>query len=237
MRRGFVVSAFALLLLAAAPDESVRSERVRVSSGGPTVAVAGRIKGWESVTYRIAARRGDRLTVRLKSTSLSNYFNITAPGADSALFIGSTEGDRFSGILPASGDYAIAVYLMRNAARRGTVSTYTLSVGLTGDSAVGGDVLVPGTPYHATAQIACGPATARRPSLCSAGVVRRGSGSATVHITLPGGGEQILVFRDGRPILATPDRIRAIARANDKTAITLESGWRFDIVDAFINGG
>ena len=34
------------------------------------------------------------------------------------MFVGSTSGNRFSGVLPTDGDYAIRVYLMRNAARR-----------------------------------------------------------------------------------------------------------------------
>ena len=40
------------------------------------------------------------------------------PGAEEALFNGSVEWDRYSGALPASGDYTAGVYLMRNAARR-----------------------------------------------------------------------------------------------------------------------
>ena len=49
------------------------------------------------------------------------------PGAEEALFNGSVEWDRYSGALPASGDYTagmplwqdrLFIYLMRNAARR-----------------------------------------------------------------------------------------------------------------------
>jgi hypothetical protein len=56
------------------------------------------------------------------------YFNVLVPGGDSALFVGSTSGETFEGTLPADGDYTVRTYLMRNAARRGESSDYTLDI-------------------------------------------------------------------------------------------------------------
>jgi hypothetical protein len=59
----------------------------------------------------------------------ANYFNIIAPGkADEAMFIGSTSGNQYEGVLPASGDYKVRVYLMRSAARRDEVANYRLEM-------------------------------------------------------------------------------------------------------------
>jgi hypothetical protein len=44
------------------------------------------------------------------------------------MFIGSTSGNQFEGILPANGDYKIRVYLMRSAARRGEAADYRLEM-------------------------------------------------------------------------------------------------------------
>ncbi len=72
------------------------------------------------------------MTVTLKPSNRSTYFNVIAPGADSAMFIGSTEGNKFSGSLPKSGDYIVQVYLMRNAARRNEASSYSIDFKIAG---------------------------------------------------------------------------------------------------------
>jgi hypothetical protein len=73
------------------------------------------------------------MTVTLKGSNASNYFNVLPPGSSGdAIFIGSSEGNEFKGELPADGEYRIRVFLMRNAARRNEVSNYTLKVGITG---------------------------------------------------------------------------------------------------------
>jgi hypothetical protein len=70
--------------------------------------------------------------VTLKTSNASNYFNVIAPDAGEALFVGSASGGEFTGALPASGDYTIRVYLMRNAARRNEAGNYTLTVQIVG---------------------------------------------------------------------------------------------------------
>jgi hypothetical protein len=53
---------------------------------------------------------------------------ITAPGAQSAMFTGTDNANRFEGPVPASGDYAIDVFLMPKAASDGQAANYTLTV-------------------------------------------------------------------------------------------------------------
>lgn len=75
------------------------------------------------------------MRLSLKTNRFSNYFNVSAPGADEAMFIGSTSGNNFSATAPVAGDYTARVYLMRSAARRGTVANYTLVIDLGAKSA------------------------------------------------------------------------------------------------------
>ncbi len=71
--------------------------------------------------------------MRVSLESKKAFINIFEPGkgvGDGAMFIGSTEGANYTGILPKSGTYTIQVYLMRNEARRGTSAPYTLHMGI-----------------------------------------------------------------------------------------------------------
>src|SRR4029453_10351527 len=68
------------------------------------------------------------MRVTLKTTDPSSYFTVSAPGAQEAMFIGSTSGNTFTTKLPSSGDYTVNVYLMRNAARRKDVANYTVTI-------------------------------------------------------------------------------------------------------------
>lgn len=86
------------------------------NKGASNATLEGQIKGRESVDYVLGAREGHFMNVSMTTDNTSNYFNIIPPGkADEALFVGSIAGNQFDGILPASGDYKIRVYPMRNA--------------------------------------------------------------------------------------------------------------------------
>jgi hypothetical protein len=126
---------FALILLqgagAWAADE-VREQRVEFPKGKTGVVLTGSIKGYASVKYKLSAAAGQTMTVSLKTSNRSNYFNIQAPGQGDALFVGSTSGERFSGTLPKNGEYIVDVYLMRNAARRNEVAKYSINFQITG---------------------------------------------------------------------------------------------------------
>jgi hypothetical protein len=118
------------LTVPAAAQQGPRTERVQFAPGATAKAISGSIKGYAAVDYIVGAKAGQTLSVKLKTSNASNYFNVTAPGADAALFVGSTSGGEYTGVLPSSGDYKVSVYLMRNAARRGESAKYTLTVGV-----------------------------------------------------------------------------------------------------------
>lgn len=128
-----------LLLLAAlgsaAPVQAQapsRTQSVQFARGTSSITLRGTIRGDASVDYVVAARAGQTLTVSMRTTNRSAYFNILPPRSEQAIFIGSTSGTRYSGRLTQTGDYRVRVYLMRNAARRGERADYNLTVGVEG---------------------------------------------------------------------------------------------------------
>jgi hypothetical protein len=121
-----LAAAVVLLAAPAAAQDGIRTERVKFAAGASSATIKGKLHGSETVDYILGARRGQHMTVKLAARNRSMYFNVLVPGGDSALFVGSTSGDAFEGTLPADGDYVVRAYLMRNAARRGESSDYTL---------------------------------------------------------------------------------------------------------------
>ncbi|NJO67495.1 MAG: DNA breaking-rejoining protein [Rhodospirillales bacterium] len=101
---------------AALAESDIRTERVQFAAGATSANVEGTIKGYETVDYLLGARKGQSMNVSMATDNTANYFNILAPGeTDTAFFIGSTSGNQFEGVLPATGDYKVRVYMMRSA--------------------------------------------------------------------------------------------------------------------------
>ena len=124
--------------LACAQD--IRQERVRFAAGETGATIEGRIKGYESIDYVIGASEGQRISIAFETSNASGYFNLLPPDIETAIHVGSINGNDYDGVLPGSGDYRIRVYLMRNAARRNEVADYVLDVEISpGGSNAGGD--------------------------------------------------------------------------------------------------
>ena len=129
----FPAAAIAFLALAAQADTpGIREVPVHFQKGESGATLKGKLKGDETVDYTLAAKAGQSMVVTMKASSTSAYFNVLPPGSETALFVGSTSGERFEGTLPADGVYRIRVYLMRSAARRNASTSYTLDVGVSG---------------------------------------------------------------------------------------------------------
>jgi Bacterial SH3 domain len=109
-----------------------RNARVEFSRGQSSTTIRGSIRGYDGINYRVNVRGGQRLAVTMDSSNASNYFNILGPDGGEALFNGSISGNFADVIVPASGDYVVQVYLMRNAARRNEQARFTLRIEVTG---------------------------------------------------------------------------------------------------------
>ena len=109
----------------------IRTERVQFARGAESAVVEGSITGYQTVDYRFGASAGQTMNVSLATDKGANYFNVLAPGeTETPLFVGSSSGSRFEGVLPARGDYTVRVYLMRSAARRNEVANYRLEIAI-----------------------------------------------------------------------------------------------------------
>lgn len=100
---------------------------------GASVELNGAVKGGVGMSYTVHADAGQHLHLALKAAKGATLFNVYAPGTgpgDEAIFRGDVGGN--TAVLDAkqAGDYRIDVFQMRSAARRGTVSSFTLTVGL-----------------------------------------------------------------------------------------------------------
>jgi|WetSurMetagenome_2_1015567.scaffolds.fasta_scaffold71785_2 hypothetical protein len=229
--------------IAATADSGARSESVHFTKGATSTVIKGQVKGDHYIDYQVRASAGQTLNVELKTSNASSYFNINPPGSgDVAMFIGSTSGNRFSGVLPTDGDYSIRVYLMRNAARRNEVANFTLTVGVTGQALVATpaarDALIPGTPFHASAKLACVPPFGFNTRECEAFVIRRGfDGTATVEVRWGDGLKRRILFVKGKPVAAdSPEALTAV-RTGDVSIVSFGSDERYEIPDAFLSGG
>ncbi|MDO8051422.1 hypothetical protein O3301_23415 [Janthinobacterium sp. SUN211] len=110
--------------------DAVHKETVELTAGKAALSVKGKIKGYATAEYTLAGKAGQTLGVKLKTNQPSNYFNLRQAGQEDALFIGSSGGNSYEATLPADGEYTVQVYLMRNAARRNAVASYSLEMRL-----------------------------------------------------------------------------------------------------------
>jgi hypothetical protein len=135
----FAVGLTALIGLSQAVPARAQTTTQQVSfpAGSEGTTLAATITGDEAVRYVLSASAGQRMSVEMRTTNASAYFNITAPGATEALHIGSVAGNSYDGILPTGGKFAVDVYLMRNAARRGETAEFTISFKITGAGSFG----------------------------------------------------------------------------------------------------
>ena len=95
--------------------------------------INGVIAGRQRIDHGFDARRGQTVSVRFQPSNAAAFFDVIAPSGR-ALYVGQAQDSpgRFNAQLAETGEYAIRVYLRRDAARRGETSRFRLSVSLTG---------------------------------------------------------------------------------------------------------
>jgi hypothetical protein len=226
--------------------DAIESKPIQFAKGASSATLKGSLKGDKVIDYKLRAQAGQTMSVTLKTSNASNYFNVLPPGSkDVAIFVGSTSGNEWTGPLPAEGEYSIRVYLMRSAARRNETARYTLTVGIAGNAAVApalgaapaGDGKVKGTPYHATGQVPCSIGNAPQGSAqCDFGVIRGKPGNADVHVTPPGGFQRVLTFAAGKVTADSGTSVKA-TKDGDLWAVDVNDYEHYRIPDAVISGG
>lgn len=122
----------------AAGTAPATSNSVSVATGGASTTAApprqqftGSVTGDAMVRHRFSAEAGQTITVTREGTGVMPYFNLTPPGgaAGDQLFVGAmSDGQRWSGKAPTSGDYTIEVYQRGQAKDGGQTHRYTITV-------------------------------------------------------------------------------------------------------------
>ncbi len=180
---------FALTTLLASGMVSAQDERretVRFPGDSTVAEISDRISGYESVLYEVYAREGQTLEVSLRPDNRSANFNIYVPGrgfGDEALYVSETGGHEYQGDLWITGPHTIAVFLSRNAARRGETANYDLVVSL---EEAGGSARAGGTRSRAESD--CLDAVAGQVGRNDLRVIsaEMGENSTTILVEVPG---------------------------------------------------
>ena len=223
--------------------EPIKVQQISFTVGASSATVKGSISGDKIVDYRLRAKAGQTMSVKLKTNNASNYFNVLPPGSESAVFIGSTSGNEWTGTLTADGEYTVRIYLMRSAARRNAKANYVLTVGIRGGSTAAAsshDAKVAGTQYHATGNIPCSTAAGQPTGSCSFGVTREGHGTGMVTVTKPDGRNRAIFFKKGKATgydQSQADTGKFSAKKQGDLSIIHIGQERYEIPDAVIWGG
>jgi hypothetical protein len=221
---------------------AIETQRVTFAAGADSILLKGQLKGDQTLDYKLRAGAGQTLTVELKGSNMQNYFNVMPAGSENALFIGSSSGNSFRGLLPSDGDVRVRLFLMRPAARRQEASNYSLRLGIIGAPLVplpaSRDALLPGTPYHAATEVPCGSGGSAKVARCTAFVIRRANNSATVVVTSPAGQQRQFLFVQGKAVASDQPESLAVQRRGDVSLLRLGDNFEFyEIVDALVLGG
>ena len=234
---------FPLSAVAAEEGGTTHRQAIQFTKGKSSAQVRGSIKGDGDAEYTLNARAGQTLAVALKTSNASAYFNVIPLGSKGvAMFIGSSSGSEAKLLLPVDGSYVVQVYLMRNAARRNESATYTLDVAVTGQPLAplpsAQDALVPGTRFHATADVPCQMLGRAAGASCKAGVIRRGrDGTATVELRGANALVRNVLFVKGQPVASDSAQPMTSSRQGDVVTVRFGSDERYDLPDALLTGG
>jgi hypothetical protein len=238
-----------LLLAALSPaaraEGDIRTERVQFAKGASSAVVAGTITGYQTVDYVLGASKGQSMNVSMATKNSATYFNILSPGeTEIAFFNGSVSENQFEGVLPATGDYKIRVYMMRSAARRNEKANYQLEMIVSGRpqaTAASSATAGKSAHYDATGKAPCASRKGQPMGQCDFGVTRTGNGDATVVITQPDGRKRTIVFAGGRAtgadISQADGNVAFSAQREGDLNLIRVGDERYEIPDAAVSGG
>lgn len=243
--RRLVAGVLTVGVACAVASTAIETRPIQFAKGASSATVQGTIQGDQTIDYKVSARAGQTMSVKLATRHGANYFNVLPPGSrDVAIFVGACGGSEWTDALPSGGEYTVRVYLMRSAARRNESASFVLTVGVTGSgdatSALGkalpGDAKVKGTPYHATGPLPCAMGNAPMGSTpCEFGVIRGKPGNAEIHIKAADGVERVLTFI-GDKVTSGSNKLKAM-KSGDLWTIEVNDYEHYQVSDSVVSGG
>jgi hypothetical protein len=129
-KSAFFCGGFLVLLTCAAPafaqnGGKAEPNKIEFKRGTTSTTINGVVHGDEEAEYTLAARQGQRLTIKLTSTPVkSSVFQLLGPDNDTLGLEFDANFD-YSGVLPKTGDYFISV--KRPTSAKGT-SKYKMTI-------------------------------------------------------------------------------------------------------------
>src|SRR5881394_2182846 len=113
-KSAFICGCFAFLLFTAAPafgqhGGKAEPQRIEFKRGATSTSLRGSVRNDEQYEYVLAAKKGQRLTIKITSTPVkSSVFQILGENNDT-LGLEYDANFNYSGVLPKTGDYFISV--------------------------------------------------------------------------------------------------------------------------------
>lgn len=117
-----------LVLVPMIAISQVTTKKVVFPRGKSGTTITGVCKGEQTIEYILSLGPDQALAVDMKTNVNACYFNLIAPNGDFLLAGERDDLKKFKATVTAPGDYKIQVYNMRSVARRGTPSSYTLTI-------------------------------------------------------------------------------------------------------------
>jgi hypothetical protein len=230
------LSLLAIVALPAGAGPDIRQENVQFQKGQSSASVKGSVRGQGVVDYRLRAAAGQTLEVTMEASKTSAYFNVLPPGEETALFIGSTSGNRFAGELPRDGDYTVRVYLMGNAASSNQTANFNLEFRIAARAGAKGPPA--STRYDATGKIRCSVGNPTLDEWCDFRVVRHpASGGAQIWISHGGSTRDRVLHFAGKKFTSDEGAALAAQRQGDDWRVNAGSRIYYLIPDALLHGG
>jgi hypothetical protein len=107
------------------------SKTVLFGKAKSSTTISGKIKGHDNMDYLVRANAGQAFIVDISGGKFPPYFNILPPGSTGeAVFVGSSGGDHYEGVLDRDGDWIIRVYQMGDAKDSNKTTKYKLKISI-----------------------------------------------------------------------------------------------------------
>lgn len=156
IKTNFIAVITLIASIAIVPSAHAASKIVSFGKGKTSTTLSGKIKGHDDVDYLIRASAGQTLIVDISGSKFPPYFNVLPPGSKGeAVFVGSSSGDHYEGVLDKDGDWIIRVYQMGDAKDSNKTTKYKLKIS------------VPASPKNTNAATGSGTAVAEKACLAA----------------------------------------------------------------------
>jgi hypothetical protein len=123
-----VAAVFFLMMIPTVVLSQTTTKKVVFPRGKSGTTITGVCKGEQTIEYILSLGPNQALAVDMKTNVNACYFNLIAPNGDFLLAGERDDLKKFKATVSEPGDYKIQVYNMRSVARKGTPSSYTLTI-------------------------------------------------------------------------------------------------------------